>query len=239
MLNYTEETHGNKYCDDQRLAMYRVAMVNAAVESAAPTIVSTPLTETDGARYTWEGLSQGEKDAARERAILDYEKYNCWGRVSTWDEVKKQDPQAQIYTGTWVDKAIVREGKPLGKCRYTPRGFEEKGSWAGMYEAPTSASTTHRMIEAFGLAMRMGSFVIDFARAFFQGKAYETGTWEHDHVWMVDPIQKSGATAGHRVVRKLLKDVPGLRRAPQSWHNRLREVLINTGHVLSRTDAAI
>ena len=93
-----------------------------------PLPAATPanLSETDGARFTWSQLSDGEKQAARDRALEDYTKYGCWGQTATVGEVMKRDPQAQIYSGTWVDKAIVRNGKLIGKCRYTPRGFEER-----------------------------------------------------------------------------------------------------------------
>ena len=109
-----------------------------------------------------------------------------------------------------------------------------------MYEAPTTASNTHRLVEVHGLAMRWGSFVVDFSRAFFQGDPYESGSWEDQHVWMIDPLDtRVGVKRDQRRVIKLMKDVPGLRRAPQSWQKKLRKCLLDTGHVPSRTDAAM
>ena len=245
LLEYNEETC-TSHADKEKRDLYRLAMHMAKMEDHAGidqtvlTTSTTRLRETDAAHYSWEGLSPAEQKEAMGRAIEDYTKYNCWHKeTSTFGAVKQLDPNAQIYTGTWVKKAVVRDGKVIGKCRYTPRGFEEKGSWAGMYEAPTAAATTHRSLEAYGLALRWSSFVVDFARAFFQGDPYKEGSWEHSHAWMVDPIQPEGAKGDNRRVVKLLKDVPGLRRAPQSWQRRLRRTLLKTGHVPSRTDAAM
>ena len=105
-------------------------MVAASLSEPAPT-----LSETDAARYTWDDLSPAERLISREKALDDYRKYGAFGHYSTWGEVYTMNPNAQIFSGKWVDKAVVREGKLIGKSRFTPRGFEEKGSFAGMYEA--------------------------------------------------------------------------------------------------------
>jgi hypothetical protein len=80
---------------------------------------------------------------------------------------------------------------------------------------------------------------VDFQAAFFQGPEFAAGSWEDLHVWLLDPEQPEGITGDRRRVRKLRKDVPGLRRAAQSWYLRLRAVLLETGHVASKTDPAL
>lgn len=198
------------------------------------------LTATDNARYTWEDLPEIEKKEGMERALADYSTFRALGdKILTREEVLQQDSGAEIFSGTWAHRAVVKDGKVQGKSRFAPRGFEQQGTYPGCYEAPTTSLVTHRALEGLGLALCWDSYSLDFARAFFQSDPYQSGTHEHEHFWLEEPIQPSGVPKHQRLCRKLLKDVPGLRRAPQSWFKKLREVLTGTGHVPSRIDAGV
>ena len=161
----------------------------------------------------------------------------------TRSQVLSQDGEAQIYSGTWAHRAVVKDGRVIGKSRYAPRGFEERAAGKAFYEAPTAAMLTHRLCEVVGLALCWDGFNLDFKRAFFQGKAYPDDSWEAAHVWIEEPsdyqVDGERTPKALRRCRRLLKDVPGLRRAPLSWHKRMTEVLLQTGHVRSRVDSAL
>jgi hypothetical protein len=124
-----------------------LALTAQAMQEQGGEVASVPagkvLTATDAARYSWQDLTREEQKASRGRAMEDYYRYDCFGRTSTVGDVKKKDPECQIYSGTWADKAVVRDGLVIGKSRYAPRVFEERGSWRGMYDAPTAHALTH------------------------------------------------------------------------------------------------
>ncbi len=69
--------------------------------------------------------------------------------------------------GQWVDKALMIDGKPVGKSRWTPLGFLDWGY--GEVDSPVADQTSHRVGEAVGLRNGWVEYKVDFRAAFFQG----------------------------------------------------------------------
>ena len=194
-------------------------------------------------KYEWDDLTQGARDKARELGINDYTFWECWGEEQWTADVLATDSRAQIFPGRWVDKPKVTAGGELiGKSRWTPLGFLQWDTVEAQFDSPTTALESHFLLEAIGLAKRWSSFTVDFSSAFFQGSPYEADTREAEHFWIecppeLQPPEAATGRRGNKKCRKLLKDVPGLRRAPRSWHDRLAKWLIDHGHERSRIDA--
>jgi len=175
----------------------------------------------DAYKYNWDDVSPEEKMAAFSKGFDDYDSTNSWERGTElpWNQLGGK----VRLTTRCVQKAKIIDGKLCGRCRLTPRGFNQKNLSREDTEAPTANKITHRVANTIRRQRGWRRFVVDFSRAFFQ--SYPLSEEEVGQLWMELPEEDDAFVPGMRMCRKLLREVPGTKRAPQAWWKTLEDRL--------------
>ena len=209
----------------------------------------------DAYAYQWTDLSEEARHAAYERALRDYDSTGSWERGTEKTAEELRSMHVRPMEAREVCKAKIQDGELMGRVRWTPKGFQERGDvW--LHENTTSP-TVHRIttntLDALASAMPSGDgdddwvpFVLDFSEAFFHSELFDDAPFlkqkEQLYVRVPDwdtgecaPEAQAAAAAGAKIYRRLLREVPGTKGAPQAWYRTVSAILCEHG-VRSKLD---
>jgi hypothetical protein len=202
-------------------------------------------------------LDDGARWTAVEKGLLDYDASGSWDRTSDESRQAVKARGETVLTGRPVEAAKIKGGELIGKWRYTPKGFGEDLDPAER-ESPTASKSSHRILETMSMAKRWVGFLGDISSAFFRGKSFveimeeenakliEQGkppTATEKILWVDVPEaegpKKAWNSEGQRMCRRLLREVPGTRKAPVVWWRTFTEWLCEQGFVRSKLDPCV
>ena len=191
--------------------------------------------------YVWADVSEEEQRKSDERAVRDYDEHGAWDRSTTATIQDLRKRGEVVLRGRHVRKAKVVDGKLIGRSRWTPKGFQERGVEKGDVDSPTVNTTTERVVEGLGLRKRWVAFQGDVSSAFFQGKKFtgERLTKVGKRLWVEVPEGDPEYDPQVPKARLLLKEVPGTKGAPRAWHDTLAAVLLELGLERSKIDPCL
>lgn len=193
----------------------------------------------DAYSFTWDDLDEATKQEAYSRALRDYDGTGSWerGTEKTGGELKMM--RVRGLEGREVVKAKFVGGELTGRVRWTPKGFQESdpAAWdVRNTTSPTVHRITVRCCDALVSSMPEGpeddafvAFVLDFSEAFFHSRLFEDlpKLTRKDMLYVRVPEWDSGEMSeearaamerGEKVYRRLLREVPGTKGAPQAWY---------------------
>ena len=188
---------------------------------------------------TWEGLPQAARDAAFAKAVNEYYKHDCWRvdiPVRELSDLKQSGIEVLTAAFRGQRAKLDPDGNPIGRVRWTPRGFEQLDILAIDACSPTVASMTLQTMEMLGIYKGFRGFQVDWESAFFQQR--EIGPDEPE-LWCMIPEGDPEWVAGKRLCRRLRKYVPGTKMAPRAWYETLIDALLGLGFVRSRIDPCL
>lgn len=211
--------------------------------------------------YQWEDVSPELQQKAYDRALTDYDGTGSWERGSELTAKQLKDMGIKPLNGRSVEKAKMDGGVLVGRLRWTPKGFQESGPSAWNKEntvSPTVHRTSMRVAEVVTAAEPEGpdeddyvAFEADWSEAFFHSALFEEMPLVHQKEnlfievpWFDDgPMNDCAQEArerGEKIYRRLLREVPGTKRAPQSWFLTIANELITAcGAVQSKMDPCL
>ncbi len=236
--------------------------ISVAIESNSSTLPKRAFKRAhEAADIEFEQLPADMQRAGFRDALADYEKGNCWkagGTLREWKNLRRNSthsekgPNIVVMDSTWVCKAVVDEGSKdppgphgflRGKVRLAPRGFREKNLTKNEVASPTINPISMRIAETIALQKQVQEdFVplkVDFKRAFFQIDIPIDPASKR--IGLVLPKEcQEGRTGDDRLVRELLKEVPGTKGAPRDWYLTITRVLTQSlGFTQSRVDPCL
>ena len=151
----------------------------------------------------------------------------------TWKTVPRT-PDLNVLKGTWVFKLKrLPDGTPSRfKARFCARGdLQREGVDFFDTYAPVVQWSTIRLLLSTVLTEGWATRQVDYTNAFAQADIRE-------EVYLEFP-KMFGPKSGSNVVLKLLKSLYGLRHAPRTFFEKLREGLLERGYVQSHNDPCL
>ena len=152
---------------------------------------------------------------------------------NTWMAVSRT-PDLNVLKGTWVFKLKrLPDGTPSRfKARFCARGdLQQEGVDFFDTYAPVVQWSTIRLLLSTVLTEGWATRQVDYTNAFAQADLKEEVYLEYPKMF----APKSGAN----VVLKLLKSLYGLRQAPRTFFEKLRDGLLERGYVQSENDPCL
>ena len=135
--------------------------------------------------------------------------------------------QATIST-RWIITEKLNDGKKNVKARLVARGFEENTD-SLQKDSPTCCRESLRLVLMTASTMKWLIHSIDISAAFLQGNSLERELY----------LKPPADVCSKDVVWHLKRCIYGLNDAPRSWYNRVREVMIKLGAIVSSFDNAL
>ena len=151
----------------------------------------------------------------------------------TWTTVPRT-PDLNVLKGTWVFKLKrLPDGTPSRfKARFCARGdLQKEGIDFFDTYAPVVQWSTIRLLLSTVLTESWATRQVDYTNAFAQADLRE-------EVYLEFP-KMFGPKSGANVVLKLLKSLYGLRQAPRTFFEKLRDGLLERGYQQSTTDPCL
>ena len=211
--------------------------------------------------WSWDDLDPTVQRAAFDRALRDYDDTGSWERGTEMTRAELKAQGIKGLEGREVLKAKLVDGEMVGRARWTPKGFQEQNAQA-WDSANTTSPTVHRVTtnvaDALASAENEGPddsdfvcFVLDFSEAFFHSDTFEdSAALGRDKLLFVrvPPWDKGYMResvvglfeSGQPVYRRLLREVPGTKEAPQAWYRTIAKWLTVHGRTTrSKVDACL
>jgi hypothetical protein len=139
-------------------------------------------------------------------------------------------PDAQFMDGRVVEKAKIYGGELCGRVRWTPKGFQEKGVTKSETESPTAQEISNQILELLGISSAWAKITFDWSEAFFNSVPMN----ENEHLFVEipwyenDPLEQC-PVPGPKRYRRLLKAVPGTKRAPRAFYDTILLEFLEAG----------
>jgi len=210
---------------------------------------------SDAAGVNFDDLPEAMKADGRQKALNVFAENESWEdthNLEYWKRERSRRLKAGlspvvILDSRFVEKAIVDEsapdngalGKLRAKVRLTPRGFREKDLHKKDVTSPTIHSATLRLVE--GVCQSQKGFIklkVDYKDAFFQNRL-EIPESEKIMIMVLPESVQNGKRGDQRTCKRLLKEVPGTKTAPQNWFLTIRAAYAQCGFIPSRIDPCL
>lgn len=128
----------------------------------------------------------------------------------------------------WIITEKFKEGKRIVKARLVARGFEEDSSEM-VKDSPTCSRECLRLVFVVSSLMCWTLQSMDISCAFLQGRDLEREIF----------LEPPSDVCSKSEVWSLKRCIYGLNDAPRSWYERVKEVLLSLGGVVSAYDNAL
>ena len=189
----------------------------------------------DSYGWDWSQLSAAEQKSARMKGVEDYDYWDCWSD-ETFSENQLPEGSTKLL-GRWVDKVKFVDGRLIGKCRWTPKGFLDKRKHLYALDSPTVSATSVKSLLTLALSDNGNLFTFDISAAFFQSQRLtRTDIFVE---YPPDCHTKEMVLAGHRYFKRLQVAVPGTVQAPIEWRTTFDEWCTSLGLIRSKVDPCV